>query len=754
MKYFITIISLVISLGVSGQSHYFSFNINDKSEIKQITKIVSIDNVKKNTVWAYANDREFTEFQKLGYKITELPLRDTPKVLNMATTVSAMSNWDRYPTYEVYIEMMHKFATDYPNLCQVVNIGTSVDGRELIAVKLSDNVSTREAEPEFFYTGTMHGDETTGFVLLLRLADFLLSNYGTDTDATYILDNIELYINPAANPDGTYNGGNSTVSGSQRYNSNGEDLNRNFPDELSLNGPYEVETQAMMDFAEAHHFSMSANFHGGAEVMNYPWDIWYSDENPHADTDWFEKICTNYVSSARELYPNYMSDVTSDGVTEGADWYIAEGTRQDFMMYYQNCREVTVELSSTKLLSTDQLNNFWNYNKQALIDFLKEVTYGVNGRVTNTSGEPVDAKVEISGHDKDNSEVYTDPANGDYYRPIAPGTYTVTYSSEGYISQNHTITINNWKQTVVKDIVLEQAQQFEISGRVTNLEGTGLQNAKIQILNTSVEPVYTNVSGYYTFPNVFENTHTLVASLSGYAVSVKNVTLIGANQTVDFELAPSNAYSFEDMVPDEFSFGADAAWNRVQGVSYDGDYAMKSGNIRHNQESIMKVESNSTEAGVISFYKKVSSESTFDFLYFYIDTQLKGSWSGEDDWSFQSYQVTEGTHTYLWEYNKDGNAIGGYDCAWVDYIEIPKSTSDTEFVDSSKFVIGENPTKGKFEIFPLKTEILSVKIYDLSGKEMQYLSSNLTFYLSQPGVYIVKVTTPDGIVSKPLIVLK
>jgi len=65
---------------------------------------------------------------------------------------------------------------------------------------------------------------------MLRLIDSLLTSYGSNPRITYVIDNAEIWINPNANPDGTYHGGNGTVYGATRYNVNGYDLNRNFPD--------------------------------------------------------------------------------------------------------------------------------------------------------------------------------------------------------------------------------------------------------------------------------------------------------------------------------------------------------------------------------------------------------------------------------------------------------------------------------------------------------------------------------------------
>ena len=113
-------------------------------------------------------------------------------------------------------------------------------------------MSQDEAEPQVLYTSSMHGDETTGYVLLLRLIDYFTSHYGTDAEVTDMINGMEIWINPAANPDGTYHGGNNTVFGATRSNGNGIDLNRNYPDPQYGDHPdgnaWQPETILFMQF--------------------------------------------------------------------------------------------------------------------------------------------------------------------------------------------------------------------------------------------------------------------------------------------------------------------------------------------------------------------------------------------------------------------------------------------------------------------------------------------------------------------------
>ncbi len=304
------------------------------------------------------------------------PATDTlsAKVVSMATTLDEMALWDRYPTYEVYIAMMQRFAIQYPNLCHLDTIGTSVQNRLILSLVITA-AGDDSARPEFFYSSTMHGDEVTGFYLMLRLCDTLLSSYGVSPEITGLLNRTRIYINPLSNPDGTYHSGNHTVVGSMRYNANYVDLNRNYPNPFGSEplDPLQVENEAMISYVQNHHFLLSANLHGGSEVMNYPWDSYTSDELLNEHADWWKEVSKRFVDTCR-LYDNQQfRNITDVGYINGGDWYVITNGRQDYMNYYCGVRELTMELSSIKTLSTDRLQHYWNCQSHALINYIKEI---------------------------------------------------------------------------------------------------------------------------------------------------------------------------------------------------------------------------------------------------------------------------------------------------------------------------------------------------------------------------------------------
>jgi len=525
----------------------FTFKANSTKQLEEIASFLSIGHkpINKNDllIEAYANEKTFAKFLEYGlpYQVTKKdnelpfnpheskPLKDNEELANNLRLVAGWdSTWDAYPKYSEYTAKMQYYAATYPNLCSLESIGTTQGGRDIWVLKITDNVSVNEGEPEFLYTSTMHGDELVGFPLMIRLIDYLLTNYGTDSEVTNIVNSTEIYINPNANPDGSYRlGDTDMITNPRRANDSNQDLNRNYPDNvagLHYDGVYENETLAFMDYAKSKNFVLSANFHGGTELVNYPYDNAYVSQYTHADTDYFEFISVEYATNAQNNSPSgYMtadddSDyIVSPGVTHGAEWYRVYGGRQDFMNYYHGTKEVTIELSDVKWVSGANLPAHWNYNKQALLDFMKQANYGLQGTITDESGNPVVATIEIIGHDKLNTFRKSEAGLGEYQKLLKGGNYNVTYSAPGYVSQTIPLSITDYA-TTVQNVTLAAttstptASNDEIcdSGSTTlNASGSGTLNWYNNI--NSNTPIYTGTN--YTTPTISSTTSFFVENV-------------------------------------------------------------------------------------------------------------------------------------------------------------------------------------------------------------------------------------------------
>ena len=468
---------------------YFSFPYKNKLQLNMISDIVSIDHkTNADLAYAYANQKEFSKFLALEieYKIIKkAPLKYAQESKN---------NWDYYPTYQQYADMMTAFADSFPNICKLHHLGTLSSGREVLIVQISNNVGVKENKPSFLYTSSMHGDELAGYILSLRLIDHILSGYGNTLQLTQLVDNIDIWINPLANPDGAYYGGNQDVWSATRYNANWIDLNRNYPDPQDGPHPdgnaYQNETTIFMGLADTVNFTISANMHGGAEVCNYPWDTW---SNLAADDNWWEYVSHEYADSCQANSGNGYFNYLNDGITNGNNWYEVDGGRQDYMNYYKHCREFTLELSDDKTPNPNDLPSLWDANYPSLINYMQQTLYGLRGIVTDSiTGSRLKAKVEILSHDIDSSHVYSNLPKGNYHRHLYQGNYNITFSKNGYYPKTINASILN-NSTTIKDVQLvpfstTQVEEIKLSKKInTTVDLLGRpsnEKSRIQLTKT------------------------------------------------------------------------------------------------------------------------------------------------------------------------------------------------------------------------------------------------------------------------------
>lgn len=326
-----------------------------------------------------------------------------------------------YPTPEEINSQIRSIHQKNPQITQVFLIGRSVQGREILGLKISDNVQEDELEPEFKYISSMHGDEITGRELMVRLADDLVSGYGADQRITQLVDNTEIYIIPSMNPDGS--------AMRRRGNANNIDLNRNFPDfstsdNQNILGNRQVETKLIMEFQKSRNFALSANFHGGAAVMNYAWDT-IRDRHPLHDL--LVELSLDYANRVDYIK---NSDEFPNGITNGYAWYEVNGGMQDWSYYWHNDLQFTVELSIPKWPTYSQIPYYYEKNKDALIAFIENIHRGagvkykefINGQniAENLNGTVDLYKIESGSKNK----IGTFPFfRGEFYKVLPHGEY-------------------------------------------------------------------------------------------------------------------------------------------------------------------------------------------------------------------------------------------------------------------------------------------------------------------------------------------
>lgn len=170
--------------------------------------------------------------------------------------------FERYRTYDEHLALMNDLAAAYPDLAEVVDLGPSVQGRRLWAIRIT---GPGEDKPAVMYHGGQHGNEIMGPAVIAYAAHHLLTNYEADPDVRAVVDGVEWFLLPIMNPDG--------YAAGRRYNANDVDLNRNWGGPGSRENPFsEPETAAMRDFFLSHPNTRAhLDMHSAGQMIMWPW---------------------------------------------------------------------------------------------------------------------------------------------------------------------------------------------------------------------------------------------------------------------------------------------------------------------------------------------------------------------------------------------------------------------------------------------------------------------------------------------------
>ncbi|MEU9732314.1 M14 family metallopeptidase [Streptomyces sp. NPDC048002] len=333
------------------------YEIHTHSSAKDRTAIqragVSVDEVDDHGLVVSGRADQIRKLRQQGYEVT--PLAAVPDRSSSADDIRLLdfpSADSRYHNYAEMTSEINSIVSANPSIASTRVIGTSYQGRNITAIKISDNVATDESEPEVLFTHHQHAREHLTVEMALYLLRELTSDYGTDSRVTGLVNSREIWIVPDINPDG---GEYDIATGSYRSwrknrqpNSGssyvGTDLNRNWNYRWGCcggsSGSTSSETYRGTAAESAPEVRVVANFvrsrvvggvqqikagidfHTYSELVLWPFGYTYSDTT------------TGMTADDRNAFATVGGKMAaSNGYTpeQSSDLYITDGSIDDYL---------------------------------------------------------------------------------------------------------------------------------------------------------------------------------------------------------------------------------------------------------------------------------------------------------------------------------------------------------------------------------------------------------------------------------------
>ena len=330
------------------------YEVYDARNVTMRNKIAgtgaAIDSIDHAVVTVSATASEVAAIRALGFRVEALPE-------STATPPGGLSTLDfpsRDAAYNNYGELQAKvdaIVAQYPTITRKSVIGKSYQGRDIVAIKISDNVATDEAEPEVLYDAQLHAREHLTAEMTLYLLEMYTSGYASDTRVRNVVNGREIWIIPQVNPDGSEydiaTGSYRSWRKNRQPNSGssyvGTDLNRNFgykwgccggssgstsSDTYRGTAPFSApETQVVRNFVNSRivggvqQIKASMDFHSYSELVLWPFGHTSADTTTGMTADQNRTFSTlgKQMAALNGYTPEQSSDLY---VTDGdlLDW--------------------------------------------------------------------------------------------------------------------------------------------------------------------------------------------------------------------------------------------------------------------------------------------------------------------------------------------------------------------------------------------------------------------------------------------------
>jgi len=351
-----------------------------------------------------------------------------PEVLCHDFEAAQNANAWAYHSWNEAISYIENIADNYPSITMLEIIGQSVNGREIQALKISDNpLVEEEDEVDVLFVGLHHAREWPSLEMGLYVANILTSNYASDPAIRNLVNTREIYVVPCLNPDGyvyCHDQGRDWRKNRRyfpEFGTYGVDLNRNWGGSCDAAkegqwgsiygsvshgsesevycgpGPFsENETAALREFVLDHKFHISISYHTYGELILYPWGYTYSSCPDQAVQS---SYASQMASRMSRQYGGTYTPIQSSGLypTTGdmTDWSYGHS----LFSAGHNSIAFTVEMCASFQPPSSQLQSILVENWDGAVYMLEEATNIYNSLTYRVMPPVIDPIGSVPGGD-------------------------------------------------------------------------------------------------------------------------------------------------------------------------------------------------------------------------------------------------------------------------------------------------------------------------------------------------------------------
>lgn len=333
----------------------------------------AIDEIEHGFVHVTATRSEVRAIRALGYGVTAVThhhghdFHEDGNLQPDASIQDFPSGYEDYHNFDEVVAVVDQIVAAHPSIAQRLSLGTSHQGRDLIVVKISDNVGVDEGEPEILLNAGQHAREHLTVEMALYALRMFTEEYGSDSRITNLVDNRVIWIMPNVNPDGaeydietgSFRSWRKNRQPTPNSSSVGTDLNRNWayqwggsgssgnPGSSTYRGwePFSApETSQIRDFVLSRvidgeqRITVNIDFHTYSELVLWPYGYTSADTDPLLNAD------------AQNVFATIGTEMANtNGYTpiQASDLYLASGISIDWMWANQGIFAYTFEMYPT-----------------------------------------------------------------------------------------------------------------------------------------------------------------------------------------------------------------------------------------------------------------------------------------------------------------------------------------------------------------------------------------------------------------------